>query len=327
MNEFMEKIVEEEKKFKTEEVTMQNGSKMLRIIALRPIETSRGVVKPGEPGGLIAHEDCLSQSGDCWVWYNAKVLNNARVRDNAQVFGNAVITDDAKIYDQVEISGDAVVMEDALVGGGARIYDSARVCGSSRVCGYAKVYDYAIIANNATVSNHATIRGSAKVSGNSNIHGHAIIEGNSNISGNVEIFENAIISVNDGEHNEIMMGRFGINAYIDGKATDYIVAGPLGSRDDMITVYYTKNGLYVCCGCFKGSVDDFSHAVLLTHGKNNKHSHFHDYNSFILFAISILNRHHAEAWNDKPKDINNDTLYNTRSNNDCDCECATMEAE
>lgn len=321
----MNKNVEEEKKFKTEEVTMQNGSKMLRIIALRTIETSRGIVEPGEPGGLIANENCLSQYGDCWVRYDAKVLNNAHVWNDAQVFGNATIADDANIYDQAEISGNAIVMHNAEVTGSACIYDNARVSGSSHVGCYAKVYGNASISKCATVFDHATVRDSARVLDNAEIHGHAIIEGESMIRGNSEIFENAIISASS-EHNIILTGRFGVNAYIDGKAIDYIVAGPFGSRDDMTTVYYTKNGLYVCCGCFNAPIDDFHRDVVHTYFKNKKHSYYQDYISFISFAISILNRHHGEALANKQTDTKQEPLCNIRANSRCECECSTIRA-
>ena len=324
MNE-MSKTVEEVKKYKTEEVTMKDGSKLLRIIALRDIETTRGVIIRGEPGGLIAHEECLSQYGDCWVEYNAKVLDDARVRDDAQIFGNAMVADNATIYDQVEISGNAVVMNKAHVSGRASIYDNARVCGTSHVGGYAKVYGNAVVGNDASVSMHATIRGFAKVLGISKVLGHAIVEGTSAICGDAEISENAIITANGGKYNKIQTGRFGINAYIDGKAIDFVVAGPFGSRDDMTTVYYTKNGLYVYCGCFNDPIEDFAHAVELTHGRDKIHSYYRDYNEFISFAMSILHRHHVEGHVDEITDIKDESLMPIITARQCATEEASSE--
>ena len=47
--------------------------------------------------------------------------------------------------------------------------------------------------------------------------------------------------------------------------------GPIGSRDGYTVFWETKDGLFVQCGCFFGSLDEFAVKVKTTHG-NNKHS-------------------------------------------------------
>ena len=71
-----------EKKYKlTEETTNMGNRTLYRIEALRDFSD----VKKGNKGGFVEKEDNLSQSGDCWIYGDAKVYNNALVRDDAKV--------------------------------------------------------------------------------------------------------------------------------------------------------------------------------------------------------------------------------------------------
>lgn len=60
-------------------------------------------------------------------------------------------------------------------------------------------------------------------------------------------------------------------ARVTGKARitstiDYITIGAIGSRDDTTTFYRGKDGkIYVSCGCFNGSIDDFAVKVKEVH--------------------------------------------------------------
>lgn len=50
---------------------------------------------------------------------------------------------------------------------------------------------------------------------------------------------------------------------------DFIVIGPIGSRNGFTTFYKNKNeNICVRCGCFSGTVDEFLAAVQKTHGDN-----------------------------------------------------------
>lgn len=49
--------------------------------------------------------------------------------------------------------------------------------------------------------------------------------------------------------------------------TDYICLKGFGSKNRNTTMFRTKSGdVYVCCGCFKGSLKEFSEKVKETHG-------------------------------------------------------------
>lgn len=63
------------------------------------------------------------------------------------------------------------------------------------------------------------------------------------------------------------------NARVSGDArvygdADYIVIGPVGSRNDFTTFYKTENNIEVKCRCFTGNIDDFSKKVEETHKDN-----------------------------------------------------------
>ena len=143
-----------EKKYKlTNESVIVNGKTLHRIEALRDF----GDVKKGNKGGFIEKEENLSQSGDCWVYDNAKVYNNAKVFDYADIYGNA------------EIFGNAIVS------------------GNARVYGNAKVYHYAMVYDNAEVCDNAIISGNTEVYHDVAVYGNARVFGNAEICGKAEI--------------------------------------------------------------------------------------------------------------------------------------------
>ena len=143
-----------EKKYKlTDETINVNGKTLYRIKSLKDF----GNVKKGDKGGFVEKESNLSQSGDCWVYDNAKVYNNAKVFDYADIYGNA------------EIFGNAIVSGNARVYGNAKVYHYAMVYDDAEVC------DNAIISGNAEVYHDAAVYGNARVFGNAEICGKAEI--------------------------------------------------------------------------------------------------------------------------------------------------------
>ena len=67
----------------------------------------------------------------------------------------------------------------------------------------------------------------------------------------------------------------GGNAWVCGDAkvygnADYLVIGPIGSRNDITTFFKTANNdIKVSCGCFTGNIEEFLEKVNETHGNNN----------------------------------------------------------
>ena len=69
---------------------------------------------------------------------------------------------------------------------------------------------------------------------------------------------------------------------------DILVVGNIGSRNGSTTIIHTDKGIFVQCGCFKGSLDEFVAKVKETH-KGNKHER--DYLAMVKFAKVKFNSH------------------------------------
>lgn len=171
-----------EKKYKlTEETINVNGRTLYRIEALKDF----GDVKKGDNGGFIEKEDNLSQSGNCWVYGDAKVYGDAIVYDNAniycraQVYDNAIVYGDARVHSDAIVRGNTRVFQNAIVYGNAQVYDNAVVCDYVDVYGNAKIYGNGFVYGNAWVGGNAEVYGYAKVNGYAEIYGDAVITSNS----------------------------------------------------------------------------------------------------------------------------------------------------
>ena len=63
--------------------------------------------------------------------------------------------------------------------------------------------------------------------------------------------------------------------------SDILIVGAIGSRNGYTTIFRTDKGLFVQCGCFKGTLGEFEAKVKETHQGNN---HEKDYLALIQFA-------------------------------------------
>jgi uncharacterized protein YjbI with pentapeptide repeats len=62
---------------------------------------------------------------------------------------------------------------------------------------------------------------------------------------------------------------------------DILIVGSIGSRNDYTTIYHTDKGVFVQCGCFRGTLDEFADKVKETHSDTK---HERDYLALIEFA-------------------------------------------
>ena len=83
---------------KYEIITDQNDENYGRIKAL----TDFGYIKKGDVGGKIDSYDNLSQEGNCWVGYYARVCDDAKVYENAKVYGNFWVCDSEAVGGNTE---------------------------------------------------------------------------------------------------------------------------------------------------------------------------------------------------------------------------------
>lgn len=170
------------------------------------------------------------KAGDLGGWIEAErnlsQKGAAWVADEAWVFGNAWAFGDARVADRARMFGEAWVYGEAQVFGNALLFDKARVFDKAWVHDVAKVFNYAKVFDDALVSGDAQVRDLALVGGN------AIIKANASIKA----------------------------------PSDFLTIGAIGSRDDTTTFYRgTDGGIYVSCGCFSGSIDDFAAEVKAAH--------------------------------------------------------------
>lgn len=90
----------------------------------------------------------------------------------------------------------------------------------------------------AWVTDSACVMDSARVTDSALVMGTACVTGNAWVRGNARVM----------------------------KSPDCITIGAIGSRDDTTTFYRGADGkIYVSCGCFNGSIDDFASKVKAVH--------------------------------------------------------------
>ena len=144
--------------------------------------------------------------------------------------------------------GESWVYNNAMVYGDAEVYDNAQVHDNAEVYGNAMVYCNASVYGYANISDNAMIYGNAMVRDNAMIYGNAMVYGNAKICGNTGVFGSADVAK---------------DARITSDADLLQITG-LGSFHRPTTVYRTKNGIEITCGCFHGDLEQFRTRVIDT---------------------------------------------------------------
>jgi hypothetical protein len=106
------------------------------------------------------------------------------------------------------------------------------------------------------------------------------IEKEDNLSqfGNAWVSENARVSGNAWVYGDAILRLSEIT-----KTTDYLLYGPIGSRNSVITICKEQN--QIMTGCFCGSKEEFLESVQSTHGNNE---HAQNYRRLIGFVFGSL---------------------------------------
>ena len=114
-------------------------------------------------------------------------------------------------------------------------------------------YGDAWVYGNARVYDDAEVYGNARVFGNTWVYGDARVFGNAEVFGDTEMFGDVWV--------------YG-DARVCGNA-DVIWLNSIGSRYETITAFRTKDGaIWIKCGCFTETLDEFKAKVEETHGDN-----------------------------------------------------------
>ena len=188
---------------------------------------------------------------------------------NLSHFGNAWVGGNAHVYEAARVWGDAQVYDDAVVFGNAWVSDKAQVCG------HAMVHDDVWVCGNAFVYN-------ARVCNNALVCGNAFVSNEAQVCGNARI-----------------CGKAKICGY-----KDYIVIGPIGSRNAYTTFYRREDDvIMVVCGCFHDTLAAFEKRVAEVHGNNQ---YGKDYMATIdyvrkVMAVKRVKRLEGEMKHDEPR--------------------------
>jgi carbonic anhydrase/acetyltransferase-like protein (isoleucine patch superfamily) len=196
----------ENKKYELSENSRDiNGVTVYQIRALKTMDFVNSIgdtitVEPGDLGGYVQSEDNLSQSGNCWVFDNAVVMNestlsgNAVAMDSATVCEQARLSDNAKAVGNCQISGDASLRNHAMANGKAIVTGNAILRDYSIAGGESIVTDHAELAEYAITDGSAYILDSAKIAGYTIVRDHLTIRGSITITfqPNRTIFEGDI---------------------------------------------------------------------------------------------------------------------------------------
>lgn len=129
--------------------------------------------------------------------------------------------------------------------------------------------------------------GNAWVYDNAMVYGNAIIRDNARIGDKAMTWDNAVICDNGCVGGNAWVSdnaRVGGDARVGGNAS-WLIVGPIGSGDNFTTFFSGKDGIYVSCGCFYGSISEFEEAVEKTHAGTK---HEKDYKLAIALAKSRI---------------------------------------
>ena len=241
-----------------------------RIIALIDF----GDVKKGDLGGWVENENVLSHEDECWIGDNAEVYRDGIVCDNAQVYSNAKVIA-GRVCGNAEVSGHAKI-SDATIGGNSEVFGYATVANYVTVCGNARIFDHAFLYGYVEVSDEAEVYGGTTIYDNAKIYGNAIVCDQAKVDHNAKIGGSSYVNGSS---------KIGQNACIE-NTSDYMVYGPVGSRQDHTTFYKGGDEIYVRTGCFRGTLKEFKNAVKKKHKFNSVHRK--DYMKIIRFAKKKL---------------------------------------
>jgi len=127
---------------------------------------------------------------------------------------------------------------------------------AGEIGGYIEKEDNLSHAGNAWVSGDAWVYGDAEVYGNAEVYGDARVYGNAWVYGDARVYGNARVSGDAEVYGDARVY----------KSTHLLQVGAIGSRDGTTTFFRTKEKeIYVKCGCFEGSIEEFEKKVVTTH--------------------------------------------------------------
>lgn len=224
----------EPKKFELTTKISFNGRTLYRIRALKNFRN----VKKGDLGGYVEKESNLSQTGNAWIYDDAKVMDNAIVKNDATLHHNAEIYDNTIVSDSASVNENATLRDKATVSDNAILYGNVILVNSAKIYGKARLYDYVLVSGNAQVYDNARCYGFAKIEDDTQVFNDAIID-NAVISGSACVFDKATVKNNSTISGHVnLYGNITVlgQAYMD--SDDDVM---LRSNDDYMVLKHWSN--------------------------------------------------------------------------------------
>lgn len=224
----------EPKKFELTTKISFNGRTLYRIRALKDF----GVVKKGDLGGYVEKESNLSQTGNAWIYDDAKVMDNAIVKDDATLHHNAEVYDKAIVSGSASINENAILRDKATVSDKAILYGNVILVDDAKIYDKARLYDYVLVSGNAQVYDNARCYGFAKIEDDTQVFNDAIID-NAVISGSACVFDKATV-----KNNATISGHVNLYGNITVLGQAYLTSDDdvmLRSNDDYMVIKHWEN--------------------------------------------------------------------------------------
>ena len=224
----------EPKKFELTTKISFNGRTLYRIRALKDF----GVVKKGDLGGYVEKESNLSQTGNTWIYDDAKVMDNAIVKDDATLHHNAEVYDKAIVSGSASINENAILRDKATVSDKAILYGNVILVDDAKIYDKARLYDYVLVSGNAQVYDNARCYGFAKIEDDTQVFNDAIID-NAVISGSACVFDKATV-----KNNATISGHVNLYGNITVLGQAYLTSDDdvmLNSNDDYMVIKHWEN--------------------------------------------------------------------------------------
>lgn len=248
----------EPKKFELTTKISFNGRTLYRIRALRNFRN----VKKGDLGGYVEKESNLSQTGDAWIYDDAKVMDNAIVKENATLHHNAEVYDKAIVSGLASVNENVTLRDKTTVSDNAILYGNVILVDKAKIYGKARLYDYVLVSGNAQVFDNARCYGFAKIEDDTQVFNDAIID-NAVISGSACVFDKATVKNNSTVSGHVnLYGDITVlgQAYMDSdndvmlRSNDDYMVVKHWSNNDMIT--YIKPSDHWHSPAFSSSTED-----------------------------------------------------------------------
>ena len=96
-------------------------------------------VSKGKIEGFVMSYHNLSQTGDCWIYCRATVIDDAKVSENAKIKEFAYVSGKAEIFGNAIVSGNVVILDNSKIFDNAQVSEDVVISGNTEISGYVEI--------------------------------------------------------------------------------------------------------------------------------------------------------------------------------------------